>query len=370
MTNEATTPSVSGYKFDLAIFIGRVQIFHKEHERAVRRALEIGQIALVIVGSAGKARDIRNPFTFEERAQMIRDTFDNDPRLIVVPQRDHPYNDTMWQSYVQGEVKARIKGIPAPRIALVGHRKEDTNYYIDMFPKWEFVEMGQQVNICASDLREVLFRDDLSIANKLDKVQVHASPRVIDIIRKFAYTADVNGRCTPTDEMQRLMREASFLRKHKASWAEAPYAPTFVTVDSVIIQSGHVLLIKRRSAPGEGLWAIPGGYLDQGERINDAWLRELREETKLKVAAGVLRNSVVDREVFDYPGRSLRGRIVTHAFCIKLNNGPLPAVKAASDAKRAVWVPIDEFYQMQDQMFEDHFHIIDYFISRLPKETP
>lgn len=355
----------SAYKFDLAVFITRAQGLHLGHEENIKRALQVAQRVLVIVGSAGKARDTRNPFTFEERKATIEDAFNHDPRISIVGQRDHPYNDTMWQSYIQKVVKAEVKGIEDPRIALVGHRKEDTGYYIDMFTKWEFVEVGQTIDVCASDIRNVMYNPDISVANKLDKLRPYMSEQGLAHLMLFAYNIDMNGTRTNTPEMERLMREAAFLKRHAASWASAPYAPTFVTVDAVVIQSGHVLLIKRRSAPGEGLWAIPGGYLDKGERIRDAYIRELVEETKIKVSANTIRGSVVDQDVFDYPGRSLRGRIITHAFCVKLRDGKLPAVKAASDAKRAVWVPLDEFYQMQDQMFEDHWYIIDHFLSRL-----
>lgn len=347
----------SAYKFDLGVCIMRAQGFHEGHQDNIDKGLLVAQRVLVIIGSAHRSRDTRNPFTFEERKEMIAAHYKNDPRVIVIAQRDHPYNDTMWQSYIQKAVKAALKGVDNPRIALVAHRKADTTYYIDMFSKWEHVAVEQGVDICATQLRDVMYSEALTGDEKLERLAEFVSPGPLKVIKNFMFNN--------TGELNRLMREASFLRKHKASWAKSPYAPTFVTVDSVVIQSGHVLLIQRRSAPGEGLWAIPGGYLDQGERIRDAYIRELVEETKIKVAANTLRVSVVDSEVFDYPGRSLRGRIITHAFCIKLRDGKLPAIKAASDAKRAVWVPIDKFYEMQEEMFEDHWYIIDYFISRL-----
>lgn len=364
MTQVVPTPSVvSSYKFDVVAYICRVQIFHKEHERTIRRALEIGEKVVVIIGSAGKARDTRNPFTFEERKATIAEVFGNDPRLHFEAQRDYPYNDTMWSSYIQMLVKKQAKGIKDPRIGLIGHRKDDTGYYIDMFPQWEFIEVGETASYCASDLRKILFNPAYGPAQRQTELAKYVSPISLKHILQFAY--DKHELCMPSQEMERLMREATFLRKHAESWAGAPYKPTFVTVDAVVIQSGHVLLIKRRSAPGEGLWAIPGGYLDAGERINDAWVRELHEETKLKVSINTLKGSVVDQQVFDYPGRSLRGRIITHAYCVKLRDGVLPKIKAASDAKKAEWVPLSEFYQMQDQMFEDHFSIIDHFVSKL-----
>jgi bifunctional NMN adenylyltransferase/nudix hydrolase len=128
-----------------------------------------------------------------------------------------------------------------------------------------------------------------------------------------------------------------------------------------VIQSGHILLIQRDAAPGEGLWALPGGFLEQKEYIEDGVFRELREETKLKVPLPVLKGSVKKTHVFDKPDRSLRGRTITHAYLIELAPGKLPPVKGSDDARRAKWVPIAALDRKV--MFEDHYHIINYFLG-------
>jgi bifunctional NMN adenylyltransferase/nudix hydrolase len=69
----------------------------------------------------------------------------------------------------------------------------------------------------------------------------------------------------------------------------------------------------------------------------------------------------VDYKVFDYPKRSLRGRVITHAYLIDLGNGSLPQVKGSDDAEKAIWMPLNEFYSREEEFFEDHFHIINYF---------
>src|SRR6185312_1884152 len=114
----------------------------------------------------------------------------------------------------------------------------------------------------------------------------------------------------------------------------------------------------RKAAPGEGLWAIPGGFIGQTELIEDAMIRELREETKLKVPVPVLKGSIVDRKVFDATDRSLRGRTITHAFYIELAPGDLSPVKGADDAKAARWIPFNEFVRMEKETFEDHHAIV------------
>jgi len=131
----------------------------------------------------------------------------------------------------------------------------------------------------------------------------------------------------------------------------------------VVIQSGHVLMIKRRSEPGKGLWALPGGFVNANtdKSVEDAAIRELREETGIKVPAPVLRGSIVRSRVFDAVDRSARGRTITHAFHIQLPDGELPKVKGSDDAEKARWVPIAEV--RSDQCFEDHYEILQHFVG-------
>ena len=100
----------------------------------------------------------------------------------------------------------------------------------------------------------------------------------------------------------------------RRSWARAPYPPTFVTVDSVVIHSGHILLVRRRSHPGRGCGRCRAVLSIRTERIRDAAIRELREETRLKVPAPVLAGSIRSSVVFDHPHRSLRGRTITYVL--------------------------------------------------------
>ena len=123
------------------------------------------------------------------------------------------------------------------------------------------------------------------------------------------------------------------------------------------------MLIKRRAEPGRGLWALPGGYVNANtdRSVEDAMLRELREETMIKVPAPVLRGNIVRSRVFDAIDRSPRGRIITHAFHIQLPDGELPKVKGSDDAEKARWVPIAEV--KSEECFEDHFEILQHFLG-------
>jgi len=109
------------------------------------------------------------------------------------------------------------------------------------------------------------------------------------------------------------------------------------------------------------LWALPGGFLNQEETMLDGCIRELKEETKIKLPVPVLKGSIKESKTFDAPNRSARGRTITQAFFIDLGVGELPKVKGSDDAAKAFWVPFNKV--KQEKMFEDHFHIIDNFIN-------
>jgi bifunctional NMN adenylyltransferase/nudix hydrolase len=133
----------------------------------------------------------------------------------------------------------------------------------------------------------------------------------------------------------------------------------------VLVKSGHVLLVRRKVNPGKGQLALPGGFLNPGETLEQSAIRELREETSIKTPTGELKKYLSESRTFDYPERSMRGRTITHAFHIKMpTGGDLPSVSGADDADKAFWMPLGDLHLHEGNFFEDHLHIIDWFIYR------
>lgn len=338
--------------YDALVFIGRFQPFHKGHAAVIDAALKQAKQVIVVVGSSFSARSIRNPFTFAERKAMIEACY-ADNRVKVVPVSDYPYDDNKWIAAIQNVVHGAIavdgwSDFP-PKIGLIGHSKDHTSYYLNIFPSWGSVEVANVDSINATTIRDVLFGAD----RDLDYINSYMP----DSSRNIMNSIITAGNSSYWDT---LTKEYSMVATYKKSWSAAPYPPTFMTTDAVVIHSGHILLVKRGAMPGAGLWALPGGFLNQSETMLDGCIRELREETRIKVPEPVLRGSIVSSKTFDAPHRSVRGRTITQAFFIDLGMGKLPRVKGSDDAEKARWVPFNEV--KQELLYEDHFHIIDTFI--------
>jgi bifunctional NMN adenylyltransferase/nudix hydrolase len=343
-------------QFDFLVFIGRFEPFHNGHYSVVERALKLAHQVIILIGSSRKPRTIRNPWNASEREVMIRAAFATESaRLLIHPLRDHLYNDAMWVSEVQRLVATASSAVPnakaGPKIGLIGHRKDETSYYLAMFPQWELVNTVNVAGVSASDLREDLFAGD---PGRELLIRAAVPEPVFAMLKGF--------REGP--HFAQLVREHQFIKNYRKGWANAPYEPSFVTVDAVVVHSGHVLMIRRRAEPGKGLWAFPGGFVDPKETLKTAVIRELREETRLKLPAPVLLGSIKSHEVFDHPQRSLRGRTFTHAYFFDFPSGELPPVKGGDDAEHAQWLPISEAMEMEEQFFEDHYHILEHFIGR------
>ena len=332
-------------KYDAIVFIGRFQPLHNAHVEIIRKAAELANKVIIVVGSANQPRTFKNPFSYAEREYLIQDTYEFGTNLIVASNYDTIYNDDSWAVRVQNIVAKHTT--KDSKIAIIGHKKDETSFYLDMFPQWELVEVDLIEELSASQIRQLYFREDYN-PNFIRSV---VPQNVLEYLNKFA----------KTEEYKQILREIEFVEKYKSQYASFPYPPTFVTVDAVVVQSGHILMIRRRAEPGRGLLALPGGFLDAyGDRtLEDAMLRELREETGLKVPAPVLRGNIVETKVFDAIERSTRGRTITHAFLIKLPNGELPRIKAGSDASSAKWIPISQINR--NECYEDHYEIINYF---------
>ncbi len=340
---------------DLAVLIGRFQPPHLSHQKLFLEALKLAKHLVVLTGSSNSARSIKNPFSFEERRAMILACVgDQASRVHVLPIRDTYYNDDLWVAQVQEKVAHLLAGLPkqtaSPEVIMVGNFSDQSSYYLQLFPQWKKHPIQGVDDTHATQIRADLFNTDAAISKALR----HLPKEIHSFLKEFH----------KSDLCESLGRELRYIRKYKESWNQTPFPVTFVTTDAVVTGAGHVLVIRRKIEPGKGLYALPGGFLRQDEFIEDGAIRELKEETGIRVDRVVLKACIHNRRVFDFPGRSLRGRTITHAFHIKLTHKELPEVRGGDDAEKAFWMPFADVYKMETEFFEDHAHIIQSFITQ------
>lgn len=333
--------------FDTLVFIGRFQPFHNGHKAVVDTALQKAKEVVLVVGSSFQARSTKNPFTFEERKAMIESVYPNDSRLKVVPVMDYPYDDNAWVSAVQDVVNKAKTGT---KTGLIGHSKDHSSYYLKIFPDWKnHVEVDNVDGIDATTIRN-RFLDGWG--------PVYCE----DLMPKEIQTYLSDWKYEKRDVFDTIAGDHASIKDYKQLWCTAPYDPTFVTTDAVLHQSGYILLIRRGEFPFKKYWALPGGYLEQGITIKQNMVKELREETCVKLPEKILEKSIVRTEIFDNPSRDPRGRTITHGFFIDLGYPveKLPKVKGGDDAAEAKWFHLSEI--KSDMMAFDHYHIIKRFI--------
>lgn len=119
-------------------------------------------------------------------------------------------------------------------------------------------------------------------------------------------------------------------------------------------EEGQVLLIKRSKYPFEGKWILPGGKLEEDEKIEETAVREAKEETNLDIEIDELLG------VYSEPGRDPRGRYVSTAFITK----PVKRkkVKTNREASKARW--IDPKKVEEKEMGFDHWQMIQDYLEK------
>lgn len=143
------------------------------------------------------------------------------------------------------------------------------------------------------------------------------------------------------------------------------YPRPALTADTIILsrdEAGNrvVLLIRRGGEPFAGSWALPGGFVDEGETAIQAAARELEEETGVKLDSPDL---LAEIGFYDTPGRDPRGWTVSVAFCVDLPT--MPPAKADDDAAEVQWHRLDNL----PPMAFDHRKIMDDVIEVLTAES-
>jgi bifunctional NMN adenylyltransferase/nudix hydrolase len=311
--------------------IGRFSPPHIGHIHTIGVAASQVDKLYILIGSANLCRSIKNPWTFQERAAMIRTRL-HAARIAnceIIPLNDYPYSDTQWMA----DVRATAEHFQMVTPTLFGHMKEG-NDYLRWFPDWTFRNVESGITINATEIRTAMFLNNDS-----------------------EIPATVRG-------------DYAFYKKEALTFANYPYPDTlnFNCSDAILECQGHVLLIQRKFSPGAGSWALPGGFRNQNETFLDCAIRELIEETNVRVPEKVLRGSIVKTELFDSPKRSFGIPRNTLAVYMRINPNPdssLPRANGADDAALCKWVPLTDALN-HIELYDDHKAIISKVTGVMP----
>ncbi len=407
-------------RYDLAVVIGRFQPIHKGHVPAFKKAYHIADKTVCVIGSANKPATPKNPFSVDQRIAMIdtvlyseniksetieyvavEDTFyleqqwfrrvkDEVAKIadqVLYEKRKslRPVYDCFVKSLKEYEIDANdkhqlklylslhghytvestlilnfqrfVKKMKTCEIAVLGHLKDDSSYYLNNFSDWEKVDIGPwiacgdnpQYPISATDIRDLWFGGKLSYTES----NLHKS--TFNTLLEW-----------PRNEVLDLTDDWNFIERYKKDTQLGKYPVQFLTTDAVVMHGDEVLMIRRGMSPGKGQWALPGGFKNHKETFFNSCIRELKEETRIDVPEKVIRGSLIEEKMFDFPERSSRGTTVTMAYSFKLDpTRARPRVKGGDDAVMAWWFPLSDLLKMRDQIYEDHLDIIEYMTSRV-----
>ncbi len=135
------------------------------------------------------------------------------------------------------------------------------------------------------------------------------------------------------------------------------YPRPALTVDAIVLykkeHQWQLLLVERKGEPFKGNWALPGGFVNMDEQLEEACIRELDEETGVKVGG------MEQFYTFGAIDRDPRGRTVSVVYYVFLEEQQNP--KAGDDAAKAVWFALDDL----PPLAFDHAKIIEQFRNQV-----
>lgn len=312
----------------VGVLIGRFQVPepHEGHRFLINRILEQCDYLFILVGSANRARSIKNPFSYNERALSISKSIkvEDRNRVLLAPINDYLYSDPQWMTDVAATIKQLVDTVgelrtgPEPQVTLYGHFKEG-NGYLKWFPQFNFQNIESEVEISGTEIRNS---------------HRHLLPTIVQA------------------EYEQYDDDAKL-------FANYPYQDCLQSNcgDAIVECLGHVLLIQRPN----GVWALPGGHKTKFETFLDCAIRELYEETNIRVPEKVLRGSIVSTRLFDHPNRSsgfvTKATLAVHIRIQPNPDGSFPRVSAADDAVDTKFVPIATAVN-EYALHDDHADII------------
>lgn len=303
---------------DYALYIGRFQPFHHGHLASLKHAFTLAKKVIIILGSYKLASSLTDPWTVLERKKMILSALIAPERRRVqfIFIRDRLYNEDLWKENLIREVEFKTKSLTTRsplKIVIVGHMKDNTSYYLKIFPQWPLIETGNFYNLNSTQFRTRYFSNQHLSYNDIPKP-------IATFLKDF--------RKTKTFKL--LQNENEFLKLNTSPLTKKIFY-------ACLVWGHYILLEKRSNFPGKNLYSLPNYQLFEK---NNA-----------------LKQYVTDQKNFyleKYDGNNKSGKDVIcyyippsfKLFDVELKN------------QKYTFVLLDDLFLMENQMFSDHYQII------------
>jgi bifunctional NMN adenylyltransferase/nudix hydrolase len=361
-------PAVFAAKPKLGVMIGRFSFIHRQHERTLQIMAAENDYILVQIGSANRCESKKNPHEYAIRAMIMSEVLKRikpNGQWRIVALNDTLYNEERWKMrvYAHGEQYAEQIGVHPERITLYGTDKDESTYYMNSFPQWKTKDVGKVEDIDATRLRELWFRHSQTVPGGL-RLQDHLVPEMFNYLRdghKF------------NAALQRDWYYLTVTEPEKFKDYPYPEALNVMCGDAIVECANHILTVTRSGELGYGQIALPGGHKNKNETAFQAALRELFEETNLRVPEQTILNCVKQTHLFDHPGRTLSSvpkSTLGVYIKIEARDGKFPRANGGDDAAHPTlpnggirWIPKYDIISGKVKMWDDHPDIVDFFTA-------
>ena len=285
------------------LFIGRFQPFHKAHKKVIMDLAKKVDYLIIGIGSSNKHHTFDNPFTLKERTDMINDSLEiKNYSIKPIPDLD---DYSKWAKHVA----TIIGGID---IVFTGNKLVK-----ELFEK---ENINVETITHSSYISGTLVRDMVAKSQKWEK---YVTKKTANVVKK------VGG-------LERIQSLSKI------------YKNPVPTVDIIIETDKGILLIERKHEPFG--WALPGGHVDYGESLEDAAIREAKEETSLDI-------EIIEQfHTYSNPKRDPRAHKISTVYIANAKG----KAKANDDAKNVGIFTKDNL----PELVFDHKRILEDYLRR------